>query len=159
MVLGSLRSMVVLSGARSGEAERKIKKPPAQIRGLFSCRSLHFTLSSCWQLVWFQFPQPVRNKVLIGYTSNVPDDRNAPLLAAGEIKHWSVTLSIKPFISFRNIFPLLWLNKDFSSFTFLPLKCLDLKVTTYTKEVYNEKRLALGETTIERRAWRKCCKI
>ena len=29
-----------------------------------------------------------------------------PLLAAGEMKHWSVTVSIKPFVSFRNKVPL-----------------------------------------------------
>ena len=43
------------------------------------------------------------------YTYNVPDSRNAPFLAAGEITHWSVTLRIKPFISFRNKFPFLFL--------------------------------------------------
>ena len=38
------------------------------------------------------------------HTHDVQDGRNAPSLVAGEMTHWSVTLSIKLFISFRNKF-------------------------------------------------------
>ena len=38
------------------------------------------------------------------HTHDVQDGRNAPSLVAGEMTHWSVTLSIKLFIYFRNKF-------------------------------------------------------